>query len=614
MPVSLAELEEIQSELLADDVAIPADAAGDWSDEEARVFFESGGRRRPVARRLRTLEALLAEADMPDLAQERAPLRGETLGGLVRRFATDCPADGRRALLRRLKRCGMSALGERQRVANALTKAWREGRVAPPVALPPAPLEPPVVLWQQCVAAIGSLRALPPGEIEQRLGCVSLAAEVAEFMSTAANGAASAADAEAARRMPPELLGEVLEALGWSLDATSLLIEGCGLALPRAAGGGANGAAGGPESAGGGLRPRLGQPIAFWTNSMCERGTEVAVYDYADCAERHLGATAWVLYPRGGGLAAPRAKFGGRFGERFVGVGWDRVGDFLTSRGISDLYLIKEGTRFVPDVRELPPSVRALVHCVFHAEQPHGAVYAKISPCVVGAAPVVPHIVRPRDAFGPDMRNELGIPADATVFGRHGGWDTFSIEYAREAVLEVARARDDIWFLFLNTFPLDEQLPNILYLERTCDASEVSRFIRTCDAMLHARGGGETFGLACAEFSASGRPVLASSEHDDAGAGSHHLDVLRSARLERFFYSSRESLVRLLLRFDRAARADYNAYRGFEPAPVMAIFEKVFLGAPPAPAPLVDPAGAGTRPCVDGADGEAQFCACAEDL
>ena len=62
MPVPLAELEEIQSELLADDVAIPADAAGDWSDAEARVFFESGGRKRPVARRLRTLEALLAEA------------------------------------------------------------------------------------------------------------------------------------------------------------------------------------------------------------------------------------------------------------------------------------------------------------------------------------------------------------------------------------------------------------------------------------------------------------------------------------------------------------------------------------------------------------------------
>ena len=60
------------------------------------------------------------------------------------------------------------------------------------------------------------------------------------------------------------------------------------------------------------------------------------------------------------------------------------MGEFLLARSINHLYILKEGTRYVPDVRILPPSIRALVHCVFHANEPHGHIYAKISPCVNG--------------------------------------------------------------------------------------------------------------------------------------------------------------------------------------------------------------------------------------
>ena len=65
--------------------------------------------------------------------------------------------------------------------------------------------------------------------------------------------------------------------------------------------------------------------------------------------------------------------------------------------------------------------------------------------------PVVPHIVRPVSAVGPDLRLELGIPAGATVFGRHGGSDTFDIPEARAAVLRVAHKRSDVYFLLMNT-------------------------------------------------------------------------------------------------------------------------------------------------------------------
>ena len=45
------------------------------------------------------------------------------------------------------------------------------------------------------------------------------------------------------------------------------------------------------------------------------------------------------------------------------------------------------------------------------------------------------------------------------------------------------------------------------HLPPTADVARLHAFIRSCDAMLHGRTGGETFGLACAEFSAFNRPV-----------------------------------------------------------------------------------------------------------
>ena len=39
---------------------------------------------------------------------------------------------------------------------------------------------------------------------------------------------------------------------------------------------------------------------------------------------------------------------------------------------------------------------------------------------------------------GPDLRASLGIPADATVFCRHGGMPTFNVPFVRTAVARFA--------------------------------------------------------------------------------------------------------------------------------------------------------------------------------
>ena len=139
-----------------------------------------------------------------------------------------------------------------------------------------------------------------------------------------------------------------------------------------------------------------------------------------------------------------------------------------------------------------------------------------------------------------------------------------------------------IFFLLLHTnvIPGTEGLTNVIYLPPTVDLLEKRNFIEACDAMLHARSDGETFGLAIAEFSTHNKPVITSSVHHERHTARFHLDVLGDKGL---YYHDTHSLVELLLGFDREvarARGDWNAYKAFEPERVMAVFKKVFLDEP----------------------------------
>ena len=326
--------------------------------------------------------------------------------------------------------------------------------------------------------------------------------------------------------------------------------------------------------------------IVFWSGHLCERGTDTALYDYADCAETELDMRSYVLYDIDSpdNFSGCVARFTERFGPRLIGVkGFTEVDSVLARERIKWLYMIK----IVDDklVSKLP-DVRNLVHAVFFANSPHGHVYARISPCVPKGnkkqthdieVPIVPHIVRRAVSLdGADLREELGIPADATVFGRHGGFETFDLPFVREVVARVAAAAPHIFFVLVNTPIFCDPLPNVMHLPKTSDAGRKAAFIRTCDAMLHARQGGESFGLAIAEFSSHNRPVLTSSVHTDEGAANFHLQTLGARGL---YYHDARSLLQHITAFDRVAakQRDWNAYRSFEPKPVMALFASVFL-------------------------------------
>jgi hypothetical protein len=183
----------------------------------------------------------------------------------------------------------------------------------------------------------------------------------------------------------------------------------------------------------------------------------------------------------------------------------------------------------------------------------------------------VPHYV-PKLESKENLRQELNIPAEAKVFGRHGGWDTFNIPFVRKTVVQHARKNPEDHFVFLNTEPIrgTESLANVHYLGATVNPEEKARFLATCDAMLHARLHGETFGLAVGEFAVLGKPVITFAESKEKS----HLEMLGEKAL---VYRNLGEVSKILREFNphRSSGTEYEIYS--DPKGVMEMFQKTFL-------------------------------------
>ena len=103
--------------------------------------------------------------------------------------------------------------------------------------------------------------------------------------------------------------------------------------------------------------------------------------------------------------------------------------------------------------------------------------------------------------------DEFEIPRSAVVFGRHGALGTFDVPFVHDVVTTVAAMHPDRYVVLLNTQRCAHH-PRIIHLDATSDVVRKTRFINTCDAMLHSRADGETLGLAVGEFSLRNKPVL----------------------------------------------------------------------------------------------------------
>src|SRR5436190_6121403 len=116
------------------------------------------------------------------------------------------------------------------------------------------------------------------------------------------------------------------------------------------------------------------QLVAFDAGHLLERGTDVALYDYAHHNETLLGNRSLILCPARASVLA-LDKFRQRFS---VCLYRDRQDLEWLLRDVDLYYVQDHGKRpAVPLPR--PPHGRTAVHCVFEANEPHGCVYAAIS-------------------------------------------------------------------------------------------------------------------------------------------------------------------------------------------------------------------------------------------
>jgi hypothetical protein len=312
--------------------------------------------------------------------------------------------------------------------------------------------------------------------------------------------------------------------------------------------------------------------IALHSNQLSLRGTEVALYDYARYNEELLGNESIIIskHPDVWNYSHPLAmeKFRKRF-PVFIYRNFNEVEKILDENNIDIFYAQKAG--FNDGI--ISKNRKSVNHVVFQYYEPHGNVYAYISKWLGEkyASPFVPYMVTLPD-INDNLRKELSIPLDAIVFGRHGGAETFDISYVQEAVKNIARIRKDIYFLFLYTNKFtDDSLKNVIYLDGSEDMEHKIKFINTCDAMLHARQVGETFGLSVAEFSIRNKPVITKINGNRDNA---HIEMLGSKGI---YYGDQKELFKILNNFKPDDSKDWNAYRDYCPEKIMNVFKEVFL-------------------------------------
>jgi len=310
--------------------------------------------------------------------------------------------------------------------------------------------------------------------------------------------------------------------------------------------------------------------IAFHLYHFDVRGTTVAVFDYAYFNIKLLNNESIIIFPEN----APKderafQKFQDHFETRTYN---DKIDLENKTHDCDILYILKYGK----NDGILSTKIKTVIHCVFDLSEPHGNVYAGISQSLVNKYnyPLfVPHMINLTipDKFNL-LRDQLEIPSNAIVYGRHGGEDTFDLQFAKDAIITIVLTCIDKYFIFINT-PKFFDHPQIFFLRSFVDINKKIEFIMSCDAYLECGKLGHSFGLAIGEFSLCNKPIIA---YNGPVWNRSHLDILQDKGL---YFTTMEEFITILANFnpEEFKNKDNNCYREYSPENVMKRFYDVFI-------------------------------------
>lgn len=314
--------------------------------------------------------------------------------------------------------------------------------------------------------------------------------------------------------------------------------------------------------------------IAFYQPHLDLQGTGVSNYDYAYFNQTILGNKSFMIYDKNDSRSHPLSVQ--RFKESIDVIALDGSEDMsqlepkLEEIEADAVYIQKNG--YSTDKR-IVNHTPMLIHANGCQNDPHGAVYAYISQWLASTfsnnnhpyVPLMVHLPEHTQSF----REELGIPPEATVFSRMGGFYSWNIPGVEEVIKKALAMRDDIYFLFVQTHPFADH-PRVIHVDPFSDLHTKRKFINTSDAFLHARLEGESFGVACGEYSFCNKPVITFSKSPER----NHIVTLGNKGI---YYDSAQKLLDILTGFHYNPSQDWNAYKEFTPEKVMRKFKKVFL-------------------------------------
>ena len=322
--------------------------------------------------------------------------------------------------------------------------------------------------------------------------------------------------------------------------------------------------------------------IAFFISHFLERGTEVAVYDYALHNEEILNNKSYIICftpEKQKNMNAPTERYSyNKFKDRFEIIEINDINDMkniIEKYNLDFFYTLIYGNydpMYKFEDKNLWGKCKTIKHCVFQTDCPQGDYYISISNVLNKNChtniDVIPHIVYLKNVKE-NLRKELNIPDDAVVFGRYGGFGEFDINFVYNAIIDYINKDDKVYFIFMNTKIFYEH-PRIIYLERSVELSYKSKFINTCDGMIHARSIGETFGLSVAEFSSHNKPVITSLCGD-----LEHVSILKDKGI---YYTSYDDLMKIFDNFVQIknSKEDWNAYNDYSPENIMKLFQNIF--------------------------------------
>lgn len=322
--------------------------------------------------------------------------------------------------------------------------------------------------------------------------------------------------------------------------------------------------------------------IGFFVRHFTERGTEVALYDYAKYNETILNNKSYIICftqkkQSELGFLTERVCYN-KFKKLFTIIeinGINEMNHIIEKYSLSFFYTLTHGSAndiYQFDNKKLWGNCKTIKHCVFATNHKESNFYISISEILNEKfetnIQVIPHIVDLPD-INENLRIELNIPENALVIGRYGGFEEFNINMTHQAIIEYLQKNENIYFLFMNTCVFFQH-PKIIYIDKNIDVEFKTKFINTCDAMIHSRKIGETFGLSIAEFSIKNKPVITCPCGD-----LEHIKILGEKAI---LYENKEQLINIFCNMKSIinSRSDWNAYKLYSPKYVMTLFEQIF--------------------------------------